>query len=293
MSDIAAPEQARGQVARFQQKFALPGAIQPFDDEMLNFLEVVVVVDSESELESWIAPTRPFQIGLLEGIHEHGMAPGIADHTRYVVIRANGADGIIGGAPAGLDSPAANGWSLWVRHFPHGRTVLAKPRGDRDLVPGRGNNILLPLRTGVRPVTGSTLPHQQLTQHSPQDIRAALRAWMDSAFAHTRTGPSLVSDHATWALHLDPGRMGASARILAPLPGATEFAHMHVDGSWHLALPAEDRWELLVKGWGTVHPVAVFGINAIMFYSPRNAEEMEWVKQAVIASYRYALGELQ
>jgi len=259
---------------------------------MLQFNEVVVVVDSEPQLEMWIEPTKPFQIALLAGIHEHGAAPGIADHIRYVVIRANGADGVIGGASPGVMSPAANGWSLWIRYYPNGRTIFKLPTADRDLVPGRTNNILLPLRAGIRPVTGSTLPHQQLTQHSPPEIRSELRIWMEKAFLGTRTGPSLVSDHLTCALHLN-GRLAESARILAPIPDATEFAHLHVDGSWHLSLPAEDRWELLVKGWGTVHPVARFGINAIMFYSPRNCEESELLKRAVTASYRYAIGELK
>jgi hypothetical protein len=119
-----------------------------------------------------------------------------------------------------------------------------------------------------------------------------LRRWMNHAFEGTSTGPSLVSDHVTWALHLQADRLARTARVLTPMPGTAEFAHLHADGSWHLALPAEDRWELLIKGWGAVHPVAVFGINAVMFYSPRNEMEANLLKQTVTASYRYALGEL-
>jgi phospholipase/carboxylesterase len=292
MTDLATPQQARDQVRLFMQKTGLPGIIQDYDDEMLQFNEIVAVVDTESQLERWIDPTRPFQISLLQGIHEHGAAPGIADHIRYIVIRANGADGIIGGAAPGVTSPAASGWTLWIRHYPHGRTIFTLPLGDRDLVPGRANNILLPVRKGIRPVTGSTLPHQQLTQHSPADIRADIREWMNFAFPGTRTGSSLVSDDETLALHL-VGDAADTARTLAPMPGATEFAHLHVDGSWHLSLPAEDRWELMVKGWGAIHPVARFGINAIMFYSPRNSEEVNFLKTAVTASFRYAIGELK
>jgi phospholipase/carboxylesterase len=293
MSELSGtPQRAREQVAGFMHKTGLPGQIQDFDDEMLQFNEVVVVVENEAQLEMWIEPTRPFQITLLAGIHEHGAAPGIADHIRYVVIRANGADGIIGGAAPGAVSPAADGWTLWIRHYPLGRTIFTLPPADRDLVPGRANNILLPLRKGVKPVTGSTLPHQQLTQHSPTEIRADLRRWMEDAFAGTRTGPSLVSDHTTWALHLTQGASESARTLTPPIPGAAEFAHLHVDGSWHLSLPAEDRWELLIKGWGAVHPVARFGINAIMFYSPRTPDEVALLKQAVTASYRYARGEI-
>lgn len=288
----ASSEAAGDQLARYKQKHGLPGEIQEFTLEMRQYREVVIVVDSENDLEQWVRPTRPFQIEALGGIHEHGAAPGITDAIRYVVIRSNGADGVIGGAPEDEFSPAAEGWSLWVRFYPNGRTIFERPRGDRDLFPGRTNNILLPERYGMPPATGSTLPHQQLTDLAPPGLRTEMRAWMDNHFQHVRTGPSHVSDHVTWAMHMDGAPIAETARILTPIPGLTEFAHMHVDGSWHLALPAEDRWEVLCKGWGTIHPVAKYGINAIMFYAPRNAEEFALLKEAVTASYRYARGEI-
>lgn len=286
------PEAARRLLESYKQKQGLPGEVQPFDNEMLQFKELVVIVGSEDELEQWVRPTRPFQIEVLGGVHEHGAAPGIADHTRYVVIRSNGADGLVGGAPEGEHSPAADGWSLWVRFFPQGRTILQRPFGDKDLFPGRRNNVLIPERRGMAPITGSTLPHQQLTQLAPRELVAQMRAWMDSAFAHVETGRSLVSDHATHALHLKGVPLADSARPLAPIPGYTEFAHMHIDGSWHVALPAEDRWEVLIKGWGSIHPAAKYGINALMFYSPRTQEEVDILKQVVVASYDYALGKI-
>ena len=49
----------------------------------------------------------------------------------------------------------------------------------------------------------------------------------------------------------------------------------------------------MIKGWGAVHPVAAYGINAIMFYSPRDMQELEFLKQVVATSYRYAIGELR
>jgi hypothetical protein len=288
----ASPKEALDQLGRYMEKHGLPGTIEPLTTEMRQYNEVVVVVDEEGELAQWVEPTRPFQIEALGGVHEHGAAPGITDAIRYVVIRSNGADGVIGRALEGEFSPAADGWSLWVRFYPAGRTIFERPRGDRDLFPGRTNNILLPERTGLRPVTGSTLPHQQLTDLSTPELRADMRQWMDTNFQFVRTGPSYVSDHVTWAMHLDGFPLAASARILTPMPGLAEFAHMHVDGSWHLSLPAEDRWEVLVKGWGTIHPVAKYGINAIMFYAPRDEEEFKHLKEAVVASYRYARGEI-
>jgi hypothetical protein len=286
------PDQALDQLKRYQQKYGLPGEIQAFDAEMIQYNEVVVVVDGEEQLDAWVKPTAPFQIEVLGGVHEHGMAPGIADRIRYVVIRSNGADGIVGGATDGDFSPAGDGWSLWVRFYPDGRTIFERPRGDKDLFPGRQNNVLLPERRGLAPATGSTLPHQQLTDLSPPELRLKMREWMDTSFDFVRTGPSLVSDHVTHAMHLEGFPLAATARPLAPIPGYAEFAHMHVDGSWHLALPAEDRWEILIKGWGVVHPVAKYGINAILFYAPRTEAEFDHLREVVTASYRYAKGEL-
>ena len=290
---VCTPQQARDQLARYKQDKGLPGEIQPFDDLLLQFKEVVVIVDSEEQLQQWVAATHPFQIEILQGVHEHGSAPGIIDAIRYLVIRSNGAEGVIGGAAEGEYSPAASGWTLWVRFYPQGRTVLVPPSGSEDLFPGRRNNILLPVRKAVAPETGSVIPHQQLTQLSPPEVRASMREWMDTSFEHVRTDKSLVSDHATWAMHLDGIEIGPKSRTMIPLPGVTEFAHMHIDGSWHLCLPCEDRWELMAKGWGCVHPGARYGANLIMFYSPRDFTEMEYLKTAVTTSYRYAIGEIE
>lgn len=293
--DIIVPvsmDDALDRLAAFQHKHGLPGVIEPMTVEMQQYHETALVVASEDELDQWVRATRWFQIEQLGGVHEHGAAPPISDAVRYVVIRANGADGVIGGAPEGEFSPAGDGWSVWIRFYPNGRTIFEKPSGDVDLFPGRPYNVLLPMRRGLPPATGSTLPHQQLNDLSPPDIRAAMREWMDKEFDFVRTGPSLVSDHVTHAMHLDGTPLGDKVRLLAPIPGATEFAHLHVDGSWHLSLPAEDRWEVMVKGWGAIHPVARYGVNAVMFFAPRNKDEMETLKKAVVTSYRYARGEI-
>lgn len=284
--------EALEQLAAFQHRHGLPGKIEPITLEMVQYHETALVVASEDELAQWVRATHPFQIAHLGGVHEHGAAPPISDAVRYVVVRANGADGVIGGEPEGEISPAGRGWSVWVRYYPNGRTIFERPSGDVDLFPGRPYNVLLPMRRGLPPATGSTLPHQQLTELSPPELRAEMREWMDTNFEFVRTGPSLVSDHVTHAMHLEGAPLGERARILAPIPGASEFAHLHVDGSWHLSLPAEDRWELLVKGWGAIHPVAKFGVNAIMFFAPRTKSEVETLKQVVVTSYRYARGEI-
>ncbi|MGA4845374.1 luciferase family protein [Streptomyces sp. G5(2025)] len=69
-----------------------------------------------------------------------------------------------------------------------------------------------------------------------------------------------------------------------------EFAHVHTDGSLHLALSQEDQRELIAKGWGERHPLYSPTVNVVMLYGPRTDEELESAKAVVAASYRYAAG---
>jgi len=286
------PDEAVRQVREFMALHRLPGDFDPLDDEKMEYHEVVVVVRTAEELERWIAPTQSFQITHLAGVHEHGSAPGITDAIRYVVARNNGAENLIGGGDPDALSPITPGWSLWIRHYPQSRTIFSKPLADQDIFPGRTNSFLIPLRPGLKPQTGSTIPHQQLTQLSPEPVRLALKEWLATAFPHVTTGPSLVSDHTTWSLHLDSAHVSPGARLLAPMPGAGEFAHLHADGSMHMSLNAEDRWETLAKGWAAIHPAAIYGVNAVLFYALRSMDELDYVRRAVNASYAYATGKI-
>ena len=292
---VATFPEAQDQVRKFMRTHDLPGTIELGVEEefRLRAHEIMVVVDSEDDLKLWSRITRPFQLKLCAGIHDHGSAPPISDAIHYVVVRQDGADGIIGGAPAEAVQPISPGWALWVRFYPEGRTVFTRPPTDADLFPGRPNSFTLRARSGERPMTGSFVPHQQLTQNSPIEIRDALAEWMKTAFPHTTPGPSKVSDSTSKALHLSGIPVGECSRVLVPIPGFAEFGHLHEDGSMHLALSAEDRWEVIIKEWGEQHPGAQWGINAIMLFAPRNDEELEVAKKVFTASYRYAIGEVK
>mgnify|MGYP003579976839 CR=1 FL=1 len=50
---VASVEQARDQLARYKQERALPGAIEPLTDEMVQYREVVIVVGNEDELQQF------------------------------------------------------------------------------------------------------------------------------------------------------------------------------------------------------------------------------------------------
>ncbi|MFF4290356.1 luciferase family protein [Streptomyces sp. NPDC001633] len=122
----------------------------------------------------------------------------------------------------------------------------------------------LPPREGERPRTGPEVPHLQLSQTSPAEVREGLLRWMDAALPGTDWGGSKVS-----------------------APG---FAHVHADGSLHLALDPADRAAFLSSGWGEKHPLYDHGFNVVMLYAPRDRTELDVAKQVIAASYTYATG---
>ncbi|WP_336047324.1 luciferase domain-containing protein [Streptomyces sp. CA2R101] len=146
----------------------------------------------------------------------------------------------------------------------------------------------LPAR-GDRPRTGPEVPHLQFTQTSPRQIRDALLRWMDAALTGTVWGRSKVSAPSSRALFLD-GVAPAQGAVLMPPHGDEEFAHVHVDGSLHLALDPSDHAAFLSSGWGEKHPLHECGINVVMLYAPRDQAELDVAKKITSASYSYATG---
>ena len=152
--------------------------------------------------------------------------------------------------------------------------------------------LTLATRTGSKPRTTGTNPHQQLDQNSPPEV---YRAFKERAFdfPDVERRPSMISVPGAEALWLDP--------VPDPRPeGAfmigNEFAHVHPahDGSMHMMLPREDVREVLKKGWGELHPMALKGLippNAVMIFGPRDAAELDVALQIIGASHRFARGE--
>jgi hypothetical protein len=154
-----------------------------------------------------------------------------------------------------------------------------------------GEAATLPPRSGERPKTATSMPHQQLDQTTPASLQEELWRRM-SELEGVTTGSSGVSLPETRALHLDPQ--------IAHGPGdafmvGTEFAHLHGarDGSLHLMLPAEAASEAIDKGWAEPHPLALRGIappTLLMLYGPRDALELETVWQLIKLSHSFACG---
>ncbi|MGW7485585.1 luciferase domain-containing protein [Streptomyces sp. NPDC054786] len=147
----------------------------------------------------------------------------------------------------------------------------------------------LPERAGDRPETGPEVPHLQLTQTSPPRTREELRQWMATVLPGITTGHSEISAPSTWAVFLKDSAAAPGALLFPPRRNA-EFAHLHADGSLHLALDPADHAEFLASGWGEKHPLYDLGINVVMLYAPRDQAELAVAKKVVAASYRYATG---
>ena len=150
----------------------------------------------------------------------------------------------------------------------------------------------LPQRSGEKPKTSSTNPHQQLDQNPPADIYASLK---ERAFAlpDIERRPSELSVPGAEALWLDEEKKKPSEKAFMI---GNEFAHVHpaYDGSMHMALNDEDVPEVLDKGWGEFHPNVLRGMsprNTVMIYGPRDEAELDVIMEILSASYRFARGE--
>ena len=151
--------------------------------------------------------------------------------------------------------------------------------------------LALPERTGPRPRTSASAPHQQLDQNPAADVYARFKE-RAFTFAGVDRRPSIISVPGAEALWLtaEPEHRCAEAFMVG-----NEFAHVHppTDGSLHLMLPRDDIGELFAKGWGEPHPMAVLGHippTAVMVFAPRDDAEAETVLRIIDRSYRFAAG---
>jgi phospholipase/carboxylesterase len=71
-----------------------------------------------------------------------------------------------------------------------------------------------------------------------------------------------------------------------------EFAHIHPDGSLHVALPPERAREAVSKGWAEPHPLAQYLGNEgmVMLYTPLDMEELDVVFGLILDSYNFVTG---
>jgi hypothetical protein len=197
-----------------------------------------------------------------------------------------------------------------VRHV-RGRPVTPGKPVHRAPSVAVMTEMTLPDRHGEKPRTGPSVPHIQLTQGGPAALSGRLTDWILAELPGVREGPSEISDPAAARAFLTrtfPGavlpdelpaeraraffvpRDAPDGVLLMPPSGRREFAHLHDDGSLHLALPAGAREELLAAGWGEPHPFFGGTVNVTMLFGPRDEEELAVAERVVRAAYDYAMG---
>jgi hypothetical protein len=152
--------------------------------------------------------------------------------------------------------------------------------------------VVIPPRSGPGPATTPQTPHLQLDQYAPAPIQAELWRRM-AALSDIRTGRSMISAPSSRALHLtSTAAVGPANAFLV----ATEFAHLHGDGSGslHLTLPPAIAREAVAAGWGEQHPAVALGLahpTLVMLFGPRDQQELELIWQLVRTSHAFARGD--
>lgn len=170
--------------------------------------------------------------------------------------------------------------------------------------------MVLPERRGAKPWTGPYVSHGQLTQTGPPELTGRLAEWVRQ-LPGVLEGPSEISDPANaraFVTRTIPGaelpddlegerahaffldRDAPADVLLMPLSGKREFAHVHDDGSLHVALSTAMRAEVLMAGWGERHPYSSRTVNITMVFGPRDEQELAVVRHIVQAAYDYATG---
>ncbi|MEV8533604.1 luciferase family protein [Streptomyces sp. NPDC051211] len=148
----------------------------------------------------------------------------------------------------------------------------------------------LPPRKGPRPATtGREIPHDQLEDFSPPEIRAELIARAE-ALPGVYTSASLVSEPSSLALRLHQANRPFEAFLH---PSVDEFGHIHRSGFLHLTVPREVLGPLAELGWVEPHPIVrrpEFPDTIVMLYAPRDAAELEVAAAVLQASYEQAAG---
>ena len=149
----------------------------------------------------------------------------------------------------------------------------------------------LPRRTGDRPEVSWTIPQEQRSDNSPQELQEQLFRRI-AALPGVSTAPSAISVQGARGFIVAPDATAPIDAFVAP--HAREFAHLHPDhdGSLHVALPPTLAKDAISKGWAVAHPLAGIRLapGMVMLYGPRSTLELEVIASIIETSYAFAKG---
>jgi len=243
-------------------------------------------------------PTTPARLAgvpvfVAQGEHDRVIPPELLDRTWRYLTEESGAPtiarrdpvghGIATGALAGLAGWLAEGADYLARHGLPDRESVRWPTFPEGL-PDRG---------GPRPRISVTIPQQQISDNSPQELQEKLFARL-SALADVGTGPSAISVPGARGFMLAGARTGGPEEAFL-VPQVREFAHLHPghDGSLHVALPVGLAADAVRHGWAVAHPLAGIRLTPgmVLVYGPRDERELDLVTAIVSTSHAWATGE--
>lgn len=164
---------------------------------------------------------------------------------------------------------------------------MTEPRPNEEPIRGE---FRLPPRTGAQPAVTSGIPHIQLDQAASDDLLERMANWAFSLSGVVEQ-PSRASLPGARALTVAPDV--SITRPEAMIVGR-EFAHIHPQphgGSMHTMLPEHQVAEVVDKGWGEHHPLALDGSipNLLMVYAPRDDGDLDVVRIIIGAAVEYAI----
>lgn len=146
----------------------------------------------------------------------------------------------------------------------------------------------LPQRAGPAPQVHPGPPQHQIEQHPERAQWRAMRALVEG-WTSADKGATLRGVPGTLGLFLPRSRKGAGEHAF--LIGR-EFAHHHPDdGGLHMTLPRDWCDAVVAQGWGEPHTWAgrpTVSPLTVLVYAPRNADEIEIVRQLLAISEAFA-----
>ncbi|KAF9877525.1 hypothetical protein CkaCkLH20_05225 [Colletotrichum karsti] len=162
----------------------------------------------------------------------------------------------------------------------------------------------LPERKGKRAELGGIVPHRQLSQHAPENMRE----FIQNLFANAQSqNPTLLETKKSLYERMNPA-LFVAPKVLASgtVPDAAETArgeigHHHGDLSIHLYLDPADAKLAIEKGWAERHRLSLpstarfanrFHVadGYVMIYGPRDEEEMEVLATILRNAVRFMTG---
>lgn len=154
---------------------------------------------------------------------------------------------------------------------------------------GSSDSKLLPLpeRGGKRTRTTGVVPHVQLNIKPVKKVNKELHS-RAASLPDVKKQRSVISP-GTDGLWIDEEVSLENPQVIV---SGREFAHIHPDGSLHLALPQNRALELSEKGWGELHPwhKRKNWEGFVMLYTPQTMEELEVTWQLLVESYNFVTG---